>query len=71
MRYTVVVHDEPEPDSVRYWAEVVEMPGCFTQADTLEDIMANVREAASLYREGQKAEFPAPTGFLMQIEVQA
>lgn len=71
MRYTVVVHDEPEPDRVRYWAEVLEMPGCFTQGDTLEDIMANVREAALLYREGQEAEFPAPSAFLMQIEVPA
>lgn len=28
-----------------YWAEVPAVPGCMTQAETVKDLLANVREA--------------------------
>jgi predicted RNase H-like HicB family nuclease len=28
-----------------YWAEVPDLPGCFTQGETLEELGANIREA--------------------------
>jgi hypothetical protein len=36
--------DEPEDG---YWAEVPELPGCYSQGDTISDLLANVREAIS------------------------
>jgi predicted RNase H-like HicB family nuclease len=35
----------PEEDG-GYWAEVPALPGCVTEGDTLEEVLANVREAA-------------------------
>ncbi len=35
----------PEADG-GYWAEVPALPGCVTQGDSLEEVVANVREAA-------------------------
>ncbi len=42
MTLKVVVHREKEGG---FWAEVPALPGCATQGETLEELMANVREA--------------------------
>ena len=34
-----------------YVGEVIELPGCFTQAKTLEELMKRIKEAISLYLE--------------------
>lgn len=39
---TVVVHPAEEGG---YWAEVLELPGCVSQGDSLEELRHNVREA--------------------------
>src|SRR5438067_9283290 len=36
----------PEPEAGGYSAEVPALPGCTTQGETLEEIQANLREAA-------------------------
>lgn len=43
-KYAVIVHEEPEGG---YWAEVPALPGCYSQGDTLSELMDNVREAIS------------------------
>jgi predicted RNase H-like HicB family nuclease len=45
--YNVIVRKECD----RYCAEVPDLPGCFTEADTLDELEANVREAITLYLE--------------------
>jgi predicted RNase H-like HicB family nuclease len=35
-----------EPDAGGYSAEVPALPGCFTQGETLDELCANLREAA-------------------------
>ena len=42
MKLKVVVHHAEEGG---YWAEVPAIPGCMTQAETVEDLLVNVREA--------------------------
>ena len=42
--YTVLVHDTEE-DETGYWAQVVELPGCYTQGETLEELKVNVQDA--------------------------
>ena len=42
MKIKVVVHEAEEGG---YWAEVPAIPGCATQGETMEDLMANVHEA--------------------------
>ena len=53
--YTVVVHSAEEGG---YWAEVPSLAGCFTQGETLEEVLASAKEAIeshleALRREGQ------------------
>jgi predicted RNase H-like HicB family nuclease len=40
--YAVVIHQEPEGG---YWAEVPALPGCYSQGETVDELMENVREA--------------------------
>lgn len=42
MRLKVVVH---EADEGGLWAEVPAIPGCATQGDTFEELLANLYEA--------------------------
>jgi predicted RNase H-like HicB family nuclease len=46
MKYKVVIHDAEEGG---YWAEVPELPGCVTEADTFEELQVNIREAIALW----------------------
>ena len=46
--YTVLVH-EAEPDEAGFWAEVVELPGCFASGDTLDELEGDVRDAIETY----------------------
>jgi predicted RNase H-like HicB family nuclease len=41
-RYTIVVHEDAESG---FWAEVPALPGCYSQGETMEELMVNVREA--------------------------
>ena len=42
MKIKVVVHEAEEGG---YWAEVPAIPGCATQGETMDELMANVHEA--------------------------
>jgi predicted RNase H-like HicB family nuclease len=42
MKIKVVIHEAEEGG---YWAEVPALPGCFTQGDSREELVANLREA--------------------------
>ena len=42
MKIEVVVHEAEEGG---YWAEVPSIPGCATQGDSYEELLANVHEA--------------------------
>jgi predicted RNase H-like HicB family nuclease len=46
MKIKIIVHEAEEGG---YWAEVPGLPGCFSQGETREDLMANVREAIEGY----------------------
>lgn len=42
MKLKVIVHNAEEGG---YWAEVPAIPGCATQGDTWEELLANIYEA--------------------------
>ena len=61
--YTVIVHEEEDPDVGGYWAEVVELPGCFAAGDTLDELEEDVRGAIETYIDAQKKlGKPVPSG---------
>lgn len=41
-RYAVVIHEDPEGG---FWAEVPALPGCYSQGESVEELLVNVREA--------------------------
>lgn len=41
MQIKIVVHRETEG----FWAEVPSIPGCVSQGDTMEELLANIQEA--------------------------
>ena len=42
MKLKIVIHEAEEGG---FWAEVPAIPGCATQGDTMEELLANVRDA--------------------------
>jgi predicted RNase H-like HicB family nuclease len=40
--FAVVIHEEPEGG---FWGEVPELPGCYSQGDTMDELKDNIREA--------------------------
>ena len=48
MDCSVIVHEAEEGG---YWVEVPALPGCYSQSETLDDALDNVKEAIALYLE--------------------
>lgn len=67
-QFTMLVERDPESD----WlvGEVVELPGCYTQAQNMLDLEVNIREAIRVYLDTAQdiQPFPKFVG-LQQIEV--
>jgi predicted RNase H-like HicB family nuclease len=43
MKLKVIIHHAEEGG---YWAEVPALPGCFSQAETMDEMLFNIKEAA-------------------------
>ena len=41
-KYAVVIHEDPDGG---FWAEVPALPGCYSQGETMNEVMENIREA--------------------------
>ncbi|MBC7228149.1 MAG: type II toxin-antitoxin system HicB family antitoxin [Thermoflexales bacterium] len=57
--FTVVI--ERDPESGWLVGEVVELPGCYTQAPDLPSLERNIREAILAYLKTLEVEEPLPT----------
>ncbi len=51
MEYTVIMHPAEEGG---YWAEIPALPGCYSQGETLEEVMENVKEAVESHVDALK-----------------
>lgn len=51
MEYTILIHEAEEGG---YWAEVPALPGCFSQGETVEELIGNMKEAIELHLESLK-----------------
>jgi predicted RNase H-like HicB family nuclease len=71
MHYTVIFEREEDGG---YHASVPVLPGCHSQGDDLDDAVANIKEAISVYLESLKAHgqpMPAEDLVIKPIEVAA
>jgi predicted RNase H-like HicB family nuclease len=59
VKIKIIVHEAEEGG---YWAEVPGLPGCFSQGETRDELMANVREAIEGYLLAANVEVPAEAG---------
>lgn len=65
MKIRVVIYQAEEGG---YWAEVPALPGCFTQGESMEEVLHNLREAITCHLDA--AEKAAPAGATVrEIEV--
>jgi len=51
--YTVAVY-EAEPDETGFWCEVLELPGCVAQGETLDELRVNVIDAIVAWEEANE-----------------
>jgi len=51
MEYTVLLHLAEEGG---YWAEVPSLPGCFSQGESVEETISNIREAIEVHIQALK-----------------
>ena len=63
IRFSVVVRKDEDD---YYVATVPELPGCHTQAKSLDDLMSRIKEAISLYLE---TEGGSPIGSFVGVQV--
>lgn len=56
--FTVVV--ERDPESAWLVGEVVELPGCYTQAPDMQTLEANIQEAIRAYLKTVEPDEPLP-----------
>ena len=64
--YAVVIHEEPTGG---YWAEVPALPGCYSQGDSVEELLANVREAISGVLEAMAEQGREPESNIQILDV--
>ena len=51
MEYTVIIHKAEEGG---YWVEAPALPGCYSQGETMEETLTNIKEAIELHLEDLK-----------------
>ncbi len=65
MEYTVILHDAEEGG---FWVEVPSLPGCFSQGETVEEALDNVRDAIVCHIEAMRDDghaVPADSTFVL------
>ena len=67
MLVKIVVHEAEEGG---WWAEVPALPGCVSQGDTMDDLLANMREAIAAWMEAELPDTPMATaGQVVELTV--
>jgi predicted RNase H-like HicB family nuclease len=59
MKIKVVIHEAEEGG---FWAEVPALPGCLTEGETREELLANIREAVEGVLQGPPETAPLGKG---------
>jgi predicted RNase H-like HicB family nuclease len=65
VEYTIIFHKAEEGG---YWAEVPALPGCYSQGESVEETMKNIKEAIESHLEAlreDKQEIPTEGEFII------
>lgn len=69
MQYSVIVHEAEEGG---FWVDVPALPGCYSQGESVQETLGNVKEAIGLYLEVLKDEgrdAPRDDNVVFQVNV--
>ena len=47
MKYTVIIHRDIQEGG--FWGECSELTGCYSQGETIDELMQNMKEAAERF----------------------
>ena len=65
MEYTILIHQAEEGG---FWSEVPLLPGCYSQGETIEETMKNVKEAIETHIQAlteEKEKIPTEEEFVI------
>jgi len=65
-KFAVVVHAEPTGG---YWGEVPALPGCYSQGETVDELLTNLRDAIAGVLEVMKEENRALEDNIQVVEL--
>jgi len=65
-KYAVVIHEDAAGG---FWAEVPALPGCYSQGETINELMENVREAITGVLEVMKEQGRQPEPNIQILDV--
>ena len=65
-KYAVVIHEDPDGG---FWGEVPALPGCYSQGESVDELMKNVREAIAGVLEALKEEGRQPEANIRILDV--
>jgi predicted RNase H-like HicB family nuclease len=65
-KFTVVIHEEPTGG---FWGEVPALPGCYSQGESVNELLGNLREAISGVLEVMQEEGRAPEASVQVVEL--
>jgi predicted RNase H-like HicB family nuclease len=64
--FAVVIHQEATGG---FWGEVPALPGCYSQGETVQELLANLREAIAGTLEAMNEEGTTPESNVQILEV--
>ena len=65
-KYAVVIHSDPEGG---YWSEVPAVPGCYSQGESMDELMENTRAAIAGVLEVMKEQGTEPESNIQILNV--
>jgi predicted RNase H-like HicB family nuclease len=65
-KYAVVIHPEPTGG---FWGEVPALPGCYSQGETVDELLENIREAITGVLDTMREEGRAPEDDVQVVEL--
>ena len=65
-KFAVVIHAEPTGG---YWGEVPALPGCYSQGETVEELLMNLREAIAGVLEEMQEQGRVPEPDVQVVEL--
>jgi predicted RNase H-like HicB family nuclease len=66
MKLKVIIHEAEEGG---FWAEVPALPGCFSQGETMEEMLGNIREAIACHLDAPVPDILPERATVQEVEL--